>query len=188
MSDTIKIKEQQFWDQFKPKKNKLDKNASYEGHMFETFGKELDFVRAAFNKNPLTVWTIMDCDGNPVICQGYHFVDRIGYLITTVPALADTEYIIEGELEDVINNGDIESTASVNMTDFFDYDTPDELKEWSWIQANASFQHIHNGESGVYEFVINMSKTFEDIPPTLQQHIAEAKTKRIAYLIFHQGT
>lgn len=51
--------------------------------MFETFGPELDFVKTQPEN---TIWTLLDDDdGNPVIIQGFHFVNRIGYYITKIP-------------------------------------------------------------------------------------------------------
>lgn len=184
---TIEIKDDEFWDKFKPIKNHIDKNASYEGCMFETYGPELDFVKA---QAELTVWTIMDCDGKLIIGQGYQHVNRIGYLITLVPAEENTEYNINDDINDEIFDGDIQSVASIMIQDLLDveYDTPDEVAEWQWIQANASFNHVDNGKDGVFEFALNMSRTFENIPKALLPVIEEAKVKNIAYLIFHQGT
>jgi len=188
-NNVVKITEEQFWDQFKPIKNHLDGNASFNGCMFETYKNELEAVQKAAEATPLNVWTILDCDGKLIITAGYHFVNRTGYLITEEPALPGIEYIIKGDEDEVINDGDIESVSSIMMQDIVgDYDTPDEIDEWKWVQENASFQHVRNGQDGVHEFALNMSRQFENVPDSLAPYIAEAKTKRIAYLIFHQGT
>jgi hypothetical protein len=185
----IKLTETEFWEQFKPLKNTLDDNASFDGCMYETFGKELEKVRSIFETNPLTVWTIVDCDGELVISAGYGFVDRAGYLVTEVPAEAGVEYIIENENDEVIDVRCIESLASIMMQDIVgDYDTPDEIPEWEWVQANATFTHVRNGQDGIHDFALNMSRSFEDVPDSLKPYITEAKSKNIAYLIFHQGT
>ncbi len=187
---TVEINDDEFWDKFKPIKNLIDTNASYDGCMFETFGAELDFVKAQHENNPLTVWTIQDCDGKLIIGEGYHFVNRMGYLITSVPAEENTQYIINDDMNDEIDNSTIESIASIMLPDLLDdpYDTPDEVPEWQWIRQNASYGHVKNGTDGIYEFALNMSLTFVDIPDVLLPVIEEAKTKKIAYLIFHQGT
>ena len=62
-------------------KNGIDKNSSSEGHMFETYGTELDAVLAAHKKDPKRVATLLDCDGKTYICSGYHLVNRLGYFI-----------------------------------------------------------------------------------------------------------
>jgi hypothetical protein len=68
--------------------NHLNPNASWAfGHrvgcLFETDGEELDFVRS---RDRRTIWTLVDGDdGNQYVLSGYHLVNRIGYLISTVP-------------------------------------------------------------------------------------------------------
>jgi hypothetical protein len=53
------------------------------GCLFETYGDELDFVR---RQNPRTVWTLLDGDdGDLHLASGYQLVNRIGYLISTMP-------------------------------------------------------------------------------------------------------
>lgn len=81
--------ENEFWEKYKPIKNNIDNNASFDGYMFETFGKELEAVRSAWLLNPLKVWTITDSedfDHGVVVSAGYHWVNRLGYFITEVPA------------------------------------------------------------------------------------------------------
>lgn len=70
-------------DTFKPVKNHLDEDAGIDGYMFETFGAELAHVQAVLKDNPEKVWTVVDGDsGKWYISQGFHLVNRIGYLIT----------------------------------------------------------------------------------------------------------
>lgn len=68
-------------------KNHLDSNAAYDGCMFETYGKELEFVKTMVAQN--RVLTITDCDGQSIIGPGFHFVNRLGYLITKNPVTFD---------------------------------------------------------------------------------------------------
>jgi hypothetical protein len=86
------------WEtQFKPIKNHLDPNSSWDGIMFETYGKELDFVREKCKENPNCIWTLMDSeeDDSCVIVEGFHFVNRIGYFITENPAEENVNYVIK---------------------------------------------------------------------------------------------
>jgi hypothetical protein len=55
-----------------------------EGNMgFETYDEDLDFVRS---QNPNHIWTLLDDDnGVPTIVAGFHFVNRIHYIITIKP-------------------------------------------------------------------------------------------------------
>lgn len=88
------------WEQFearhKPIRNHLDGNASLDGAMFETYGPELDFVMARCDANPFTVWTYMDDgEGGTFIGDGFQYVNRIGYLVTEVPAAEGVEYVVD---------------------------------------------------------------------------------------------
>ena len=96
------LTEQEWFDTYKPLPNHIDPNASFNdgdnGYMFETYGEELDFVKA---QEPNRIWTYFDGDdGGTYICDGYHLVNRIGYFVTTVP-YDDKQYyqvtITEGE-------------------------------------------------------------------------------------------
>lgn len=96
------INESKWEELFKPVKNTIDDNASYNGAMFETFGKELDFVLAQNEKAPGTVWTLVEGDeGEMVIASGYHLVNRIGYFITE-------KALFDGLLVEVLDDDDWE--------------------------------------------------------------------------------
>jgi hypothetical protein len=73
---------------YKPIKNHIDTNSSFDGEMFETYGEELEFVKAADEDR---IWMYGDGDdGGSYIWNGWHFVNRIGYFITEVPCPPDT--------------------------------------------------------------------------------------------------
>jgi len=87
MPNLIYLTEDEWFEQFKPIPNHLDKNASFNddehGYMFETYGEELEFVKA---QDPNRIWTYCDGDdGGTFISDGYHIVNRIGYFITALP-------------------------------------------------------------------------------------------------------
>ena len=76
-----------------------------------------------------------------------------------------------------------------------DYDVPDDVPEWIWVQKVASFEHKDNADSGIWEFVVNLSlwivRNGQDepaIPEKLVPVFNEAQAKGFQYLIFHQGT
>jgi hypothetical protein len=51
--------------------------------LFDTYGPELEFVR---QQDPRRVWTLMDGgDGDMCIRSGFHFTNRLGYLVSTAP-------------------------------------------------------------------------------------------------------
>ena len=88
MNTIITISEYQFDAAYPLSRNHLNPQASWtigneRGCLFETYGAELDFVRS---QDPRTVWTLLDGDnGDMVLVSGFHYVNRIGYLISTRP-------------------------------------------------------------------------------------------------------
>lgn len=89
MTDTIiELSEEEFDTQYPLRTNHLNPAASWAygeggGCLFETYGEELAFVR---EQDPRTVWTFIDGDeGDQYVLSGFHLVNRIGYLISTVP-------------------------------------------------------------------------------------------------------
>ena len=86
--DFIELTEDEFDDRYTLVPNHINPNASWAygdgpGCLFETYGEELAFVR---QQDPSTVWTIVDGDdGDMYVISGLHFVNRIGYLISSAP-------------------------------------------------------------------------------------------------------
>ena len=73
---------------YKPIKNHIDTNSSFDGEMFETYGDELEFVKA---QDEDRIWMYGDGDdGGCYLWNGWHYVNRIGYFITSVPCPPDT--------------------------------------------------------------------------------------------------
>lgn len=90
----INITEDEFDSRYPLIANHLNTHAGWafnddRGCLFETYGEELDFVRL---QDPRTVWTLIDGeDGDLYVISGCHFVNRIGYLVSTVPVPDETE-------------------------------------------------------------------------------------------------
>jgi hypothetical protein len=98
-STLIEMTEDEFESQYPLVTNHLNPNAGWAfdehpGCLFETFGEELEFVR---QHDPSTVWTVVDGeDGDLYLVNGHHFVNRIGYLLSTkpVPKEVDIQVLI----------------------------------------------------------------------------------------------
>jgi hypothetical protein len=89
MTDTfIELTEDQFDDRFPLVPNHINSSASWAigeggGCLFETFGEEFAFIK---RQDPLKVWTLVDGDdGDMYLINGLHFVNRVGYLLSTIP-------------------------------------------------------------------------------------------------------
>lgn len=98
LQNLIKISIEDWHEEYKPVINHVNPDASFDdgngGTMFETYGLELEHVLDVAKKTPLHVWTYMDGKNYPLICEGYHLVNRIGYFLTTKPAKPNTRYEI----------------------------------------------------------------------------------------------
>ena len=94
MSTTIlSLTEDQFAEQYPLRCNPLNPHASWgdadSGCLFETHGAEFTFVR---QQAPRTVWTLIDGDdGDLYALSGFHWVNRIGYLLSHVPVPEGSE-------------------------------------------------------------------------------------------------
>jgi len=90
----IELTEDEFDAQYPLITNHMNPNASWAfgngpGCLFETYGEELAFVRS---QDPRTIWTFVDGDdGNQYVMSGYHLVNRIGYVVSTIPFPDDAD-------------------------------------------------------------------------------------------------
>src|ERR1700730_15839712 len=89
MTDSfIELSEDDLDAQYPFRRNHLNPTATWAygegpGCLFEPFGQELEFLR---QQDPRNVWTLLDGeDGDLYVVNGFHFVNRLGYLISTVP-------------------------------------------------------------------------------------------------------
>jgi hypothetical protein len=83
MDNFIEMDYDDFVATYKPILNHIDTNASFDGMMFETYGDEVEFVKA---QDENRIWMYGDGDdGGSYLWSGWGFVNRIGYFITEVP-------------------------------------------------------------------------------------------------------
>ena len=85
--------------------------------MFETFGAEFDYVLQVYNVTPDRVWTALADSGNVDIASGLHHVNRLGYIITELPADDDFVNVID---EDYVEEITIEHKRSAVLDDMID--------------------------------------------------------------------
>jgi len=87
MTTKLKVLSLDNWiDQFKPQPNHFDTGHGLDfgngNCLYETFGEELAFITRLQEKKPNSIWTLVDVDGEMIISEGFHLVNRMGYLIT----------------------------------------------------------------------------------------------------------
>lgn len=88
MDNFIEMDFDEWCDTYKPIKNHIDNNASFNGEMFETYGDEVAFVKEQPEDR---IWMYGDGDdGGSYVWSGWGFVNRLGYFITEVPCPPNT--------------------------------------------------------------------------------------------------
>lgn len=81
------------------------------------------------------------------------------------------------------------TTLDVEMSTVVgDYDEPDDIPEWNWVENNARFQHKDNGQNGIWDYMLNINLEYANIPEKLTPLINDAKEKGYTYILFNQGT
>jgi hypothetical protein len=76
-------------DKFKPIKNHFRNDPDEQ--MFETYGEEVEFVTKADNKY---IWTYLQGDMSDLLVAGYHYVNRLGYYISSIPWENEDDYVL----------------------------------------------------------------------------------------------
>ena len=80
MDNPCVLHEDAFYEYFKPIRHPAAQYDVWGGHGLETFGEDLEIVR---RYDPNFLWTVVEGDsGNEWITTGFHYVNRICYLIT----------------------------------------------------------------------------------------------------------
>tara|TARA_R110002072_G_scaffold303121_1_gene494591 strand:+ start:123352 stop:123699 length:348 start_codon:yes stop_codon:yes gene_type:complete len=103
MTTLITLSEEQFEARFPLIRNHLNPTACWDsgdgyGCLFDNTGPELDFIQQA---DPLTVWTVVDGeDGDLYVLSGRHFVNRIGYLVSTTAIDAGVQFEVPVRMAD----------------------------------------------------------------------------------------
>ena len=88
MDNFIEMEFEEFVETYKPITNHIDEHASFDGLMFETYGAEVEFVKA---QDENRIWMYGDGDdGGSYLWSGWGFVNRLGYFITEVPFPTNT--------------------------------------------------------------------------------------------------
>lgn len=79
-------------------------------YMFETYGKDFEFVNA---QDPKKVFTYIDAEGDLIVCTGKHFVNRFGYFVTEIPYEEDFEFV------DIVASEDYDDELYEEESDFY---------------------------------------------------------------------
>ena len=73
--------------------NRFDPFSALDGCVFGSVSEEMETVRNAPSEN---LWTLIESDGLWWILPGFHYVNRLGYLLTNEPRKYDEqEYLYD---------------------------------------------------------------------------------------------
>jgi hypothetical protein len=107
-------------------------------------------------------------------------LDRVNALRTQAETQRQEHDLIERQTQAILD---------VCMPDIIgDYDVPDNIPEWKWIEEKACYSHNLNGQDGIWEFIVNLAYGIENVPEKLAPVIAAANRDGVNYILFHQGT
>ena len=74
-----------FVKKYKPFKNEINPNESYNGFLFETYGTDLTFITSS-EFHVRQIWTLISAENEEeYIIPGYHIINREGYFLTEKP-------------------------------------------------------------------------------------------------------
>jgi hypothetical protein len=128
---------------------------------------------------------------NHIVQSGNDEDDCIDFSKTSIAQVKQTitqaKALISENVE-ILPGATSESIRSVSMLDIVgDYDNPNHVPEWQWVERNASLSHVDNGKDGVWQFTLNLDLHFDDIPNSLKPIIGLAMKDGMHYLHFHHG-
>lgn len=84
------LTEDEFEARFPTIRNHIAENAAFDGHLFETYGREFEYVS---EHDQRFVWTVVTGDDDALlICSGIRFVNRLGYLVSMKPVADGGSY------------------------------------------------------------------------------------------------
>lgn len=127
--------------------------------------------------------------------QGGGFEPEYGESLEVLGRDTHTLTLTLGELEAKVvptplYQDQVLTVFEVDMTEHFEYDTPDKVPAWAWIQSQGSFAHRGNDkEPGVWEFMVYTSRALEDetCPADLKDFFLKAQKADCPWVMFHQG-
>lgn len=123
-------------------------------------------------------------------------IDAVNAASSYEPEAGESLEILNGENVKLPQSAALPGVVEINVTDFIEYDEPQTVQEWRWIQTQASFAHTENGTGpGVWEFMVRADKLRalvdegggSQVPSLLRKAIESALEKRPTWILFHQG-
>jgi hypothetical protein len=135
----------EFETEFKPRQNLLTKRSDYNGWKYETYGDHEAFIRMFAQTNPENVWTIMDGDEGIIIGSGWHYVNRMGYIITELPYKAGQSVTVQDE-KDIVYDLDFEAIGKKFTK-----------KQLDLVLREGGFRNDFKSKEDIAEFLVEVN-------------------------------
>lgn len=75
-----------WFDTFKPETIESLETDDVSPRMYETYGEEYEMVQKHIKeKGNEYCWTVVDANGKLYLIPGWHYINRLGYLLSTIP-------------------------------------------------------------------------------------------------------
>lgn len=87
-----KITFDDFYNQFKIKRNTIQHTSPYENTMYDFGEDELEYLE---DQEQNHVWSLIDNGKDLLIVSGLRLKDSIGYFVSNRPWLCDLEYVLK---------------------------------------------------------------------------------------------
>lgn len=87
-----KITFDDFYNQFKLKRNTIEHTSPYENTMYDFGEKELEYLEEQDQDH---IWSLRDDGRHLTIVSGLYLKDTIGYFVSSKPWLCELKYVLK---------------------------------------------------------------------------------------------
>ncbi|HKR05957.1 MAG TPA: hypothetical protein VJY62_15075 [Bacteroidia bacterium] len=168
----IKITYDEWREKYQPVKNHLVKDAPHDGAFFETYGQEQEFVQEIAHNSPHKVWTILtgqEC--GDTIVEGYHLVNRLGYLITQNPFAEDESFEIYLEACEDYGVGADEQKLFEKFAEEVEYMDDEDDKEY----INETLKEYRESKIDFQELFVAVKNRMNDFDSDWNEYVNRNK-------------
>ena len=153
MSDDV------FFEKYTRIENPFTAVGSFDNCMFETYGVEYHMILDKTKESPKKVWTLIDCDGWYGIVAGWHYVNRVGYLITEQEWESEEEQYVISDTTELREQWDSLPKEAIMDICGIEYigDDPDELE----LYKDENFYEWEQMSEEQREDILKQYKTTE---------------------------
>lgn len=138
-----------FTTQYRPLQNTVAKTSECNGCLFGLSKAEINYVREYAKAHPGKVWTVTLEPGENVISNGFHMVNRIGYILTEVAVPSNVDFIIVYNRK-AITAPVVQGVQEISLDEFEEVYIPEQNEQdedaahcgWMYESFGAELAHV----------------------------------------------